>query len=326
MKTPFLTTLFAAAALACAGHAIAQSYPSKPITMVVPLPPGGAGDALARTMAEEMGKRLKQTIIVDNKPGATGMLGTQAVARAAADGYTVLFTISAPITTMPFIAAKVPYDVKRDLAFISEVCTGSAVLTVNTALVPAKTMQEFVAWSKQNKGKASYGSFGNGTIAHLMGAYLSQSRDLDASHVPYKGEAPLIQDLVGGQVPWAIVSAGSIAPHLQSGKLRALAIMGDTRLKELPNVPTMSEAGFKDPEFKAIGWIGLLAPAATPAPVLAQLEEAARAAGQTPQMKARFQVYGMDMKASSSADFKRSYEATVPVVEKLVRISGAKAD
>jgi len=321
-----MKALFAAAAFAWAGLAAAQTWPAKPITFVVPVPPGGGTDALARTLADEMGKQLKQTIVVDNKPGATGMLGTQAVSRAAPDGYTLLFTLSAPITTMPFMAAKVPYDVKRDFAFVTEVCTGPVVLTVNSALVPAKTMKEFIDWSKANKGKLSYGSFGNGTVSHLMGSYLSQSRDLDAAHVPYKGEAPLIQDLVGGQVPWGIVSAGSIAPHLQSGKLRALAIMGETRLKELPNVPTMPEAGFADPEFKAVGWIGLLAPAATPAPVLARLEEVARAAAQTPAMKARFQVYGMEAKAGSSADFKRSYEATVPVMEKLVKISGAKAD
>ncbi|MFC5606094.1 Bug family tripartite tricarboxylate transporter substrate binding protein [Variovorax soli] len=315
----------AVATLACGAPSFAQGYPSKPIMFVVPAPPGGGLDALARTMADEMGKRMGATIVVDNKPGATGMLGTQTVARAQPDGYTVLFTISAPILNAPFMYSKVPYDVRRDLAFITQVCTGPLVLGVGRD-VPVKNMKEFLAWAQANKGKLSIGSFGVGTGPHLAGAYLSQSRGLDLTNVAYKGEAPMIQDLVGGQIPVAIGSAGTFMPHLESGRARALAIVGTRRLPELPQVPTLAEAGLTDAELNLPGWVVMMAPAATPAPILSQLEGAARDSVHSTAMKARFQAYGMDGMGTSAEQFRKDYEAALPVVERMVKLSGAKVE
>ncbi len=304
----------------------ADGYPGKPITFVVPVPPGGAADAIARTLADVMSRRMGQPIVVDNKPGAGGMIGAQFVARAAPDGYTLLVTPSAPILTAPFLYAKVPYDVKRDLSFISQICTGQPVLAVNPQKVPAKTVKAFIAWAQQHKGAVAYGSYGVGSAAHLMGAYLSQSNKLDMAHVPYKGESQMVQDLIGGQIDWAIGTAGVMAPYLQSGRLRALAVMGDHQLAELPNVPTMSEAGFPQPEYRPVGWAALLGPANLPPAVMSRLEQEARAAVQTPEMKARFQIYGLTAMGTTSSEFRRDFDATLPVTERLVRSSGAKIE
>jgi tripartite-type tricarboxylate transporter receptor subunit TctC len=319
------THLMAIATLAWSALAFGQTYPTKPITFVVPAPPGGGLDTLARGMAEEMAKRMGTTIIVDNKGGAGGMLGAQAVARAQPDGYTVLFTHSAPVLTAPFTFAKLPYDVKRDFAFVSQIASGPVVFAVARD-VPAKTMGEFVAYAKQNQGKLAYGSFGTGSGGHLLTAYLSESRGLGMTNVAYKGEAPMIQDLISGQIPFALASLGVLAPHLESGRVRALAVVGDSRPRDLPNVPTMAEAGFKDPEFKSFGWIVMMAPAATPAPIVARLEQEARNATQTTMMKARFQTYGMVPMGSTSAQFRQDYDATLPLVERLVKVSGVKPE
>ncbi|MEJ8855127.1 tripartite tricarboxylate transporter substrate binding protein [Variovorax robiniae] len=321
----FHKTLAIVATLACASAASAQGYPTRPITMVVPAPAGGATDAIARALATEMGQQLKQPIVVDNKPGATGMLGTQAVARAAPDGYTLLMTVSAPILNAPYLFQKVPYDVSRDLAFISQVCTAAMVLAVGKD-VPATTMKEFTAWAEKNKGKVSYGSFGIGGAGHLVSAYLNETRKLDMNHVAYKGEAPMVQDIISGQIPWGVGSVGTLAPHIASGKVRALAVFGDHRLKELPNVPTMAEAGFPEPEYRPMGWMVMMAPANTPAPVLARLEEVTRAATQSDSVKARFQFFGFEAVGSSAEQFRREYEAARPVAQKLIQISGAKAE
>jgi tripartite-type tricarboxylate transporter receptor subunit TctC len=302
------------------------AYPVKPITFVVPSPAGGGLDVLARTLADEMSKRMGQPIIVDNKPGASGILGVQTVARAAPDGYTVLITHSGPVLTVPYMYAKAPYDVRRELSFVSQLCTGQLVLAVNATNVPATNMKEFMAWAEKNKGKVNYGSFGIGTSGHLLAAYLSQSRQLDMTHVAYKGESGMIQDLVGGQIAWGIASVGSLAPHIASGRVRALAVLGDRRPADLPNVPTMAEQGFKDPEFKPVGWVAMLAPANLPAPVLERLEKEARAATQTTAMKARFQAFGMEAMGTTSAEFRRDYDATAPVAERLIKLSGAKID
>ena len=318
--------LVAAATLALAGLAPAQDYPIRPITFVVPAPPGGAVDGIARALADEMGRRLGQPIVVDNKAGASGVLATQAVARANPDGYTLLVTHSAPILNVPYLLPKVPYDPKRDLSYVSQICTGQLVVAVNPKMVPARTMKDFVAWAEKNKGKVSYGSYGLGGAGHLYSAYLSQSRDLDMVHVAYKGEAQMIQDLLGGQIAWGIGSLGALAPFLENGKLAALATVADRRPQNLPDVPTLAEAGFTDREFKSFGWIGLLAPANVPAPVLARIEKEARAAVQSTAMKARIQVYGADPMGSSSGEFRREVELMSPVIEKMIKTSGIRLE
>ena len=320
-----IRALIASAAIAFGTLAFAQDYPSRPITIVVPAPPAGATDVLARVLAEELGKSLKQTVIVDNKPGASGMLGASAVARAAPDGYTLFLSHAAPIYYAPYMFSKVPYDVRRDFAFITEICSASLVLAVNKD-VPVRTMKEFVAWAQVNKGKVAYGSFGVGSSSHLLNAHLSESRHLDMTHVAYKGEAPMIQDMIGGQIPMAIGTLGTMAPHIASGSLRPLAIIGEKRLPELPNVPTMAEAGFTDEEFKPIGGVLLTAPAKTPPAILARLEKESRAAVQTAAMKARFQAFGLVGMGNSSAEFRKNFEASGPVIQKLVQVSGAKVD
>ena len=303
----------------------AQEWPSKPITMVIPAAPGGATDIVGRVMAEELGKRLKQNVVVDNRTGASGMIGTQAVANAPADGYTVLLAYSTPIFYVQHMFSKVPYDIRKDFEMISEIASTSLILTVN-ANVPVRNMKEFMAWAKENKGKLNYGSYGAGSAGHLMSAYLNQSRDLGMTHVPYKSEGPYIQDLAGGTVPWGMGTLGPALPFLKSGKVRAIAVMGAKRLPDLPDVPTMAEAGFPDPEFNTVAWFTLLAPAGTPKAVVERLEKESIAAIQSTQMKARFQVFGLDPVQGGAAQFKRDFEASAPIIEKLVKISGAKQD
>ncbi len=319
------TIFIAVATLWCSTISLAQEYPGRPITFVVPTPPGGAIDAVARAMGEEMSKRLGGHVVIDNRSGASGMLGTQVVARAAPDGYTVLVTNSTPILTAPYIFAKVPYNVQKDLDFVTQIAGGQLVLAVGRD-VPAKTMKEFLAWATQNKGKVNYGSIGTGTSGHLVSAYLNQSLGLDMVHVPYRGETPMIQDLLGGQLSWGFGTLGALAPHLQSGRLRALAVIAERRVKELPDTPTMSEAGLTDPEYKPLGWIVMMVPAGTPAPIRDRLEKEAREVIQTTVMKARFQTLGLDPIGSSSVQFRKDYATLAPVVERMVRISGAKAE
>lgn len=316
--------VLALAATAVSAPAFAQNWPARPITFVVPTSPGGLIDSVARGMADEMGKRLGQPIVIENKVGASGMLATQAVARAAPDGYTILVGNSTPIINAPFMFKKVPYDAMRDLSFISQICAGQLLFTVNSEMVPATNMKEFIAWAKKNKGKVAYGSYGQGTTGHLLGAALSTSQDLDMTHIPYKGEAPMLQDLLAGRFAWAITSASSAGPHIKGGKVRALGIIGDRRVAVLPDVPTMAEAGLPEPEYKIGGWIGLLAPTGTPAPILERLEKEARTAAQTTVMKARFQVAAMAPIGSTSAEFRRDVEASIPLHERLIRSAGVE--
>ncbi len=315
--------LLLAAACASMGWsaAQAQNYPNRPITFVVPSSAGGTMDALARAVADEMGKSMGQPIIVDNKLGASGQLAAQTVARSNPDGYTLLVTHSAPMLTAPFVFTKLPYDPFKDFAFVADMGAPPYALAVSKN-VPANTMAEFIDWARKNKGKVSYGNFGIGGFGHLMASYLNLSNKLDMVSVAYKGEVPMVQDLVGGQISWGIASAAALLPQIESGNLRALAVFGDKRLARLPNVPTLSEAGLKDPEYKPFGWIGLLAPAATPAPLLERLEKEVQAAMKTTAVKARLQAYVIVHTETTSAQFRKSFEESAPIIERLVKLSG----
>lgn len=311
--------------LSLALPAAAQTYPAKPIRIVVPYVAGGGTDTIARAMGEKLSKRLGQPVVVDNKAGASGIIGTDAVAKAAPDGYTLLMTLTQSVLTNQFLYQKLPYDPRKDLTMISVLADAQLVLVAHPS-VPARTVRELGDYARSRPGKLSYASWGVGSLSHLSGAYYSKLVHGQAAHVPYKGEAPMMQDLIGGQIDWGIGTTGTLAPHLKSGRLRALAVMGNQKLAELPDVPTMAEAGFPGAEYRTIGWGGILAPANVPAPVLAKLEQAARAAAQTTAMKARFQVFGMQPLGTTGADFKRDVEATAPVVERLVRLSGARVE
>ncbi len=317
---------FAIVALTLGTCAFAQDYPTRPVTVVVPTPPGGSTDVVGRALAEEMGKQMGgKTFVVENRPGASGMLGTQAVARANPDGYTLLFAHALPIYFASHVFSKVPYDVRRDFAFVTQICNASLVIGINSE-IPARTMQEFIAWAGANKGKVTYGSFGAGSPGHIASAYLSETRGLQMSHVPYKDEAPMIQDIANGSVQWGIGTAGAMGPMVKSGRLRLLAVFGTSRLETLPDVPTMAQAGLTEPEFRPMSSMMVMAPAGTPAPVLARLEAQARAATRTAAMKARFQAYGCSPVASSSEQFRKDFEAMSPVIERLVKVTGVRAD
>ncbi|MGY2488967.1 Bug family tripartite tricarboxylate transporter substrate binding protein [Cupriavidus sp. CP313] len=318
-------SLIAVAALAVHASCFAQAYPARPITFVVPAPPGGALDSLSRTLAEEMGKRLGQPIVVDNKPGAAGILAVQTVTRAAPDGYTVLVTHAAPIINTPHLSPKVPYDVRRDLAFVSQVAVGPVMLAVSRD-VPARNMKEFLAWAAQNKGKVSYGSYGVGTFGHLVGVQLNKTRGLDMVHVAYKGEAQVAQDVLAGNIAWGVISLGTLKPQIESGRIRPLAVFGDRRAQAMPDVPTMAEAGLDDPAYRPAGWIGLLVRSGTPAAVVGRLEQEARAAAYSAPMTKRLQLSSSEPVGGTSAQFRQEFEKTEPVVRHLIETSGVKAE
>ncbi|MGO4328111.1 Bug family tripartite tricarboxylate transporter substrate binding protein [Cupriavidus sp. 2TAF22] len=319
-----IKTLSVVLALAFSSAGFAQEYPSRPITFVVPAPAGGALDAVARSFANEMGRQMGQSIVVENKPGGGGILALQNVARATADGYTVLISHSAPLINTPYLYASVPYNVRRDFAFVSELCVGNLVLAAS-ADVPANDVKGLLAWAARHKGKVSYGSYGQGTYAHLVGAYLSRSRQLDMAHIPYKGESPMAQDIAAGAITWGVGTLVALRPYMDSGKIKPLAVMGSTRAKGLPNVPTMTEAGFQDAELAPAGWVGMLAPAKTPPAVLARLEKEARAAARSPAMRTRLETYSLEPVGNSAVEFRRDFEANEPVVAQLIQSSGAKA-
>ena len=318
------TCMLALALVLVSQSASAQpTYPTRPISFVLPFSAGGAADTVSRMLAEEMSKRLGQPIIVENRPGAAGVIGTNVAAKAPADGYTVLLTLTQAILTNQFLFTKLPYDPRKELAFVTEVCGGSVLLVVNPR-IPAKDVSELLNWAANNR--ASFGSWGTGSYGHLASAYLNRSRKVDLTHVAYKGEAPMIQDLVGGQIDIAFVTAFSAKPFIDSGKLRVLAVTGERRLPALPNVPTLAEAGLTDPEFQSTGKLIMMVPAGTPAPIVERIESAARAVIGTEAIRNRMRGIGMEPIGNSSRQALANYEAMYPVHQRLVQLTGAKLD
>ncbi|RLJ37945.1 tripartite tricarboxylate transporter substrate binding protein [Acidovorax sp. 106] len=316
----------ALAAVACTGTAaLAQAYPNKPIKVVVPFAPGGATDVLARVLAEKMAVGLGQPLVIDNKPGAAGIIGTDAVAKAAPDGYTLLLGLSNSMLTNQFLYTKLPYSPERDIAPVYQIAIAPLVLVAHPS-VPVATGPELLKYIVANKGKVAYGSYGTGAYPHLAGAYMSQSQNADMSHVAYRGEAPMVQDLLGGQIQIGFASALQVKAHIDAGKLKALGVSGERRMGTLPNVPTLAEQGLKDEAYRVAGWLAFGAPAGTPPAVLERLATEVRKATEQPDVAQRIAAMGFDVQNSSPALFASAMAKERPVWERLIKASGAKLD
>lgn len=298
-------------------------YPSRPITFILPFSPGGATDTVSRALADDMGKRLGQPVVVENKTGASGMIGTNAGAKAAPDGYTVLITMTQAILNNQFLYAKLPYDTRKELAFVTEVCTAGMLLVTNPR-VPAKDIKELLNWAGSHR--ANFGSWGVGSYGHLTSSHLARTRKVDLTHVAYKGEAPMVQDLVGGQLDMAFVSVYTGKPFVESGKLNVVAVAGERRLPGFPQVPTLAEAGLTDPEFQVTGRIVMMVPAGTPAPIRERLEAAARASIASDTIVTRMRNMGVEPIGNSAKQAQANYDAMYPVQQRLVQATGARLD
>jgi tripartite-type tricarboxylate transporter receptor subunit TctC len=280
----------AAAALALAGAAQAQAWPGKPITLVVPFPPGGTTDVLARALAERLTTSLGQTVIVESKPGAGATLGADFVAKSKPDGYTLLMG-AVHHTIAPAVFKKMPYDLQKDFAPITTVALVPNVLTVS-ATNPAKTVAELVAQAKGQPGKLNYGSNGNGTAQHLIGTQFEIVNGIEITHIPYKGSGPLVTDLIGGQVTMSFDTVTPVLPHIKAGKLKALAVTTAKRSTALPDVPTLAEAGVKGIDTGT--WFGLLAPVATPNEITTRLHAEVTKVLAQPEFRKRLEEIGAE--------------------------------
>lgn len=294
-RRTLIATATATAAAACAGlspAAWAQAYPSKPITLIVPYSPGGVVDASARLLGDQLAKALGGSVVIENKPGASGNIGMQAVATAPKDGHTLLISYSANHVGNPAMFAKLPWA-QKDFAPIAQLTAATNVIAAHPT-VPANTLKDFITFLKANPGKLNYASQGNGSLAHVGTALFEQATGTDMVHVPYKGSGAAIADVLSGQVQVFITTPPSVMQHVQAGKLKAYAVTGKTRHPGLPNVPTVAEAGM--PGFELEAWVALFAPAGTPAPVLAQLADATKKALATPEAKAAADKFGVEIR------------------------------
>jgi tripartite-type tricarboxylate transporter receptor subunit TctC len=280
--------------------AMAQDYPNRVIRLIVPFPPGGPTDVIARILANSTSPMLGQTIVVENRPGgAAGTVGTRVVVSADPDGYTLLLSIAGSLTIAP-VLYKLDYDPLKDLAPIAIVEQSPEILTVNPAM--PSSLAEFIAYAKGNPGKINLSSPGVGTLPHVLGALLQLVGNIKLTHVPYRGAGPAITDLLAGQVQVMFNHPSVVAAHLESGKLRALGVSSDTRFAQLPNIPTFTEQGYS--RLLATEWLGLLAPAGTPEPIVQKLNSAVNRAMQTPDARASLQKLSVETKAVTPEEFK----------------------
>jgi tripartite-type tricarboxylate transporter receptor subunit TctC len=291
--------LAGAAAFALAGGAFAQAFPNKPVKLVVNFPPGGAADVIGRALAVQLSDQLKQQVVVENKPGANGNLGADAVAKSPADGYTLLMSSGGAVTVNPFLYTKMPFDAEKDLVPVASVARVLVFLMTHPS-VPANNIKEFIAYVKANPGKLSYGSAGSGSSPHLAGEMMKRQAGLFAVHVPYRGAAPALTDLLAGQVQF-MFDPGPGLRHAKDGKLKLLAVGSPKRSSQVPDVPTLAESGL--PGFDADTVFGIYAPGGTPAPVVAQLHDEINKALAAPKVVEVIKGIGGEQMAVSRQEF-----------------------
>lgn len=292
--------LLAAAALLVSLHAAAQDYPTKPVRVVVPLSPGGFADVPARLLMPKLSAAFGKQFFVENKPGAGGTIGAHEVARSAPDGETLLF-IATPHVISAHLYKSLPYDSLKDFAPVALVGSGPYALVVNPKVLPVGSVRELIERAKAAPGKIDYASSGNGSAQHLVGALFNAMAHVQLNHVPYKGSGPALQDLLGGQVPLSFAGIPNVLSSVKAGKLKALAVTAAQRWSELPDVPTIAEAGV--PGYEATLWLGLAAPAKTPQAIIVRLNTEVGKAVHDPQLQRSFRAAGIDAVVMSPRNF-----------------------
>src|SRR5438477_6280604 len=302
--------------------ALAQ-YPAKPIHLIVPFPPGGGNDTVARAIAQQISPDLGQPVVIDNRPGAGGAVGAELAAKAPPDGYTLFLAGVGSHVVNPNLHAHLPYDPLKDFAPITLVATAPSVLVVNPA-VPSRTVAEFTAYARAHPGKLNYASNGNGSAAQLAAAMYESMAGVKMVHVPYKGIAPAMTDLLSGEVQLMFGTVVALVPHIQAGKLRALAVTSRSRSALLPDVPSLAESGL--PDYEAGSWYGVMAPAGTPREIVERLHGAIVSALRQPEVAKRLAAEGAIVIGSTPEEFSRHLKAELARVGKVVRAAGIRIE
>jgi tripartite-type tricarboxylate transporter receptor subunit TctC len=318
----FSSTIACCFFLAACPALAADGFPSRPVRWIVPAPPGGGTDAVARIVAPKLVEMWKHPVIIDNRGGAQGSLGTALGAKSPPDGYTIVFAYSGPLVVNPHIYREVGFDALRDFAALTRLTQQPMIMTAHPSL-PVASLKELAAHARQNPGRITFAS--TASLQHLAGELFKLSAGVNLIHVPYKGAGPAVLDLLGGNVNTMISNPTSVVPHVKSGRLRALGIIGAHRIDALPGVPTAAEVGF--PEFaNVIEWYGVLAPAATPRPIVDALNGAFVRALQMPDVQQRIQDLGMTPSTSTPAEYDKQIRADYALWGKVAKTAGVKAE
>ena len=308
--------LLAALAFAAAGAAAAQEFPAKPIRIIVPFAPGGVADTSARVVADRLTARIGQQVVVENRPGASGNIGTEAVAKSAPDGYTLLLGFDGTMVINPHVYPKLAWDTLRDFAPVTKLGDATLILVAHPS-VPAKDLRELIALSKQKPGSLSYGTAGTGSTPHLAGELLNQRAGTDLAHVPYKGGGQAMGDVVGGQIPLVYTAIATAQQYVKGGKLKGLGVSSAARSSSLPEVPTFIEGGLAG--FVVDSWVGILAPAKTPPPIVDRLQREIAAVLAEPAVKERYATLGIDPVGNTAAQFTAQIRDDLARWEKVVK-------
>jgi len=320
---PFSRRHLVLSLIAAASTGAFAAYPDKPVEWVVPYPAGGGADVVARTLAEAMGKTLGQTVVINNKPGAATNIGADYAAKARPDGQVVLTADTATLAANPWLYAKLPYKAEQDLAPVGLMARFPMLLVVNPN-VPVKNYKEFLAWAARQEQGVNYATPGAGSPHHLATELLREQTKLKLIHIPYRGAAPAVQDVIGGQVPFMFIDTAAGYPHILSGKLRAIGVASPARIQTFAEVPTLAEQGLKG--FEAYAWQGLTVPAATPAPVIATLNKALQEALNSTAVKARFQVLGLEPLGGSPEQMRAYWKQELAKWGQVIKAANIKLD
>jgi tripartite-type tricarboxylate transporter receptor subunit TctC len=311
------SAILLAYAVLCTACAFAQHYPSRPVHMVVPFAAGGAVDTVARALGQKLAESWRQPVLVDNRPGAGGNIAADSVAKAPGDGYTLLITTQG-FAISPGLYKKLPFDATRDFAPVTQL-TSSYLVLVCSPQLPAQSLRDLIALAKSKPGAIDYGSTGVGAPPHLLGELLKKATGVDMLHVPYKGDAPLTQALLAGEVQVAFMPLAGVLPHIRSGRLRALAVSGKTRSPTLPDTPAFLEAGLP---FEFTGWLGIFAPASAPHEVVMQLQREIAKALVAQDLLERWPAWGYEAVGNSPQDFAARVAADMAMYAKVIRDAG----